>query len=39
MIGFLMTFVYLNYSLSFWQGSRYLVWGEMSLNQVVTVLL
>jgi len=39
MIGFLMTFVYLNYSLSFWQGSRYLVWGEMSLNEVVTVLL
>ena len=39
MIGFLMTFVYLNYSLSFWQGSRYLVWGEVGLNQVVTILL
>jgi ATP-binding cassette subfamily B (MDR/TAP) protein 1 len=39
MIGFLMTFVYLNYSLSFWQGSRYLVWGEIGLNQVVTILL
>ncbi|KAM0719393.1 hypothetical protein Q7P37_005298 [Cladosporium fusiforme] len=39
MIGFLMTYVYLNYSLSFWQGSRYLVWGEMNLNEVVTVLL
>lgn len=39
MIGFLMTYVYLNYSLSFWQGSRYLVWGEIGLNQVVTILL
>ena len=39
MIGFLMTFVYLNYSLSFWQGSRYLVWGDIGLNQVVTILL
>jgi len=39
MIGFLMTFVYLNYSLSFWQGSRFLVWHETNLNAVITVLL
>jgi ATP-binding cassette subfamily B (MDR/TAP) protein 1 len=39
MIGWLMTFVYLNYSLSFWQGSRFLVWHETNLNAVITVLL
>ena len=39
MIGFLMCYVYLTYSLSFWQGSRYLVWGEMGLSDVLTILL
>lgn len=39
MIGFLMCYVYLNYSLSFWQGSRYLVAGQMSLSDVLTILL
>ncbi|OQO03588.1 hypothetical protein B0A48_10253 [Cryoendolithus antarcticus] len=39
MIGFLMMYVYLNYSLSFWMGSRYLAAGEMSLSEVLTVLL
>ena len=39
MIGFLMCYVYLNYSLSFWQGSRFLVAGEMSLSDVLTILL
>ncbi|KAK5167421.1 GTPase-activating protein [Saxophila tyrrhenica] len=39
MIGFLMCYVYLNYALSFWQGSRYLVAGKMSLSDVLTILL
>nr|OQO17594.1 hypothetical protein B0A51_15317 [Rachicladosporium sp. CCFEE 5018] len=39
MIGFLMMYVYLNYSLSFWMGSRYLAAGEMTLSEVLTVLL
>ena len=39
MIGFLMCYVYLTYALAFWQGSRYLVWGEMSLSDVLTILL
>ena len=39
MLGFLMCYVYLNYALSFWQGSRYLVAGEMTLSEVLTILL
>ncbi|EMC97085.1 hypothetical protein BAUCODRAFT_69121 [Baudoinia panamericana UAMH 10762] len=39
MIGFLMCYVYLTYALSFWQGSRYLVQGEMTLSDVLTILL
>ncbi|KAK4569860.1 GTPase-activating protein [Recurvomyces mirabilis] len=39
MIGFLMCYVYLTYALSFWQGSRYLVAGKMTLSDVLTILL
>ena len=39
MIGFLMCYVYLNYALSFWQGSRYLVAGAMSLSDILTIML
>ena len=39
MIGFLMCYVYLTYSLAFWQGSRYLVAGEVTLSDVLTILL
>ncbi|GAB7355274.1 hypothetical protein MBLNU459_g5817t3 [Dothideomycetes sp. NU459] len=39
MIGFLMCYVYLNYSLAFWQGSRYLVAGNMNLSEVLTIIL
>lgn len=39
MIGGMMTVIYLNYGLSFWQGSRYLVAGEMDLSDVLTVML
>ncbi|QDS69927.1 hypothetical protein FKW77_001594 [Venturia effusa] len=38
LIAVMMTLVYLNYGLSFWQGSRFLVQGEMSVSQVLTVL-
>lgn len=39
MIGFLMTYVYLTYSLAFWLGSHYIVRGESSLSDVLTILL
>ena len=39
MIGCMMGIIYLNYGLSFWQGSRYLVAGEMDLSDVLTIML
>lgn len=39
MLGFMMCIIYLNYGLAFWQGSRFLVNGEISLSAVLTVLL
>ena len=39
MIAGMMGIIYLNYSLSFWQGSRYLVAGEMSLSDVLVIML
>ncbi|KAI4107579.1 MAG: hypothetical protein L6R37_001539 [Teloschistes peruensis] len=39
MIGAMMAVIYLNYGLSFWQGSRYLVAGEMDLSSVLTIML
>ncbi|KAL9612736.1 MAG: hypothetical protein Q9167_002675 [Letrouitia subvulpina] len=39
MIGGMMTVIYLNYGLSFWQGSRYLVAGKMTLSDVLTIML
>lgn len=38
MIATMMTIIYLNYGLSFWQGSRFLVKGEMGVGQVLTIL-
>lgn len=38
-IGGMMGVIYLNYGLSFWQGSRYLVSGEMTLTDVLTIML
>ncbi|KAE9985325.1 hypothetical protein EG328_007578 [Venturia inaequalis] len=38
MIASMMTLIYLNYGLSFWQGSRFLVQGDMTVSQVLTVL-
>lgn len=39
MLAGMMTLTYLNYGLSFWQGSRYLVSGETNLSSIVTILL
>ncbi|KAF2484720.1 multidrug resistance protein 1, 2, 3 [Neohortaea acidophila] len=39
MIGFLMFYVYLTYSLTFWLGSRYLVKGEVTVSDIITILL
>ncbi|KAL9007236.1 MAG: hypothetical protein Q9188_000039 [Gyalolechia gomerana] len=39
MIGGMTTVMYLNYGLSFWQGSRYVVSGDMSLSSVLTIML
>ena len=39
MIGLMMGVIYLNYGLSFWQGSRYLVSGDMTLSDVLTIML
>jgi ATP-binding cassette, subfamily B (MDR/TAP), member 1 len=39
MIGFLMCYVYLTYSLAFWLGGRYVSSGESTLQDVLTILL
>ncbi|KAI9677521.1 MAG: GTPase-activating protein [Caeruleum heppii] len=39
MVGAMFGIIYLNYGLSFWQGSRFLVSGDMSLSDVLTILL
>ena len=39
MIGAMFGIVYLNYGLAFWQGSRYLVSGDMSLSDILTIML
>jgi len=39
MLGFMMCIIYLNYGLAFWQGSRFLVSGDINLRSILTVLL
>ena len=39
MIATMFGVIYLNYGLSFWQGSRYLVAGEMTLPDVLTIMM
>ena len=39
MIACMFGIIYLNYGLSFWQGSRYLVTGQMDLSDVLTIML
>ncbi|ROV87535.1 hypothetical protein VMCG_10685 [Cytospora schulzeri] len=37
MIGFIFLFIYLNYGLAFWMGSRFLVEGSVGLSQILTI--
>ncbi|KAJ5212040.1 GTPase-activating protein [Penicillium cinerascens] len=37
MFGFLFLYIYLNYGLSFWMGSRFLVDGSVGLAQILTI--
>ena len=39
MIGAMMGIIYLNYGLSFWMGSRFIVDGQMTLSEVLTIML
>ena len=37
MIGILFCLIFLNYGLSFWEGSRLMVSGQMTLSQLITI--
>ncbi len=39
LLALIFTIVYLNYGLAFWQGSRFLVAGEISLESILIILL
>ncbi|KAE8452078.1 hypothetical protein EG329_002244 [Mollisiaceae sp. DMI_Dod_QoI] len=39
MIGSMMVIMFCDYGLSFWQGSRFLVNGEIAVNKIITILL
>ncbi|EEQ85957.1 multidrug-resistance transporter mdr2 [Blastomyces dermatitidis] len=39
MVGGMMAIIFLNYGLGFWMGSRFLVGGEASLQDIITILL
>ncbi|KAL9112835.1 MAG: hypothetical protein Q9227_002912 [Pyrenula ochraceoflavens] len=39
MIGFMLCFVFLNYGLAFWMGSRFIVDGETNLSHIITIIL
>lgn len=39
MVGFMFLFIYWNYGLAFWQGSRFLVSGDISLAAILTIIL
>lgn len=39
MIGAMMGIIYFNYGLSFWMGSRFIVDGQMTLSELLTILL
>jgi ATP-binding cassette, subfamily B (MDR/TAP), member 1 len=39
MIGFMFLFIYWNYGLAFWQGSRFLVSGDVDLASILTIIL
>ncbi|CCD54212.1 hypothetical protein ACHAO1_005740 [Botrytis cinerea] len=39
MVGGMFLVIYLNYGLAFWMGSRFLVKGEMTLSNILTILM
>ncbi|KAF5873575.1 putative leptomycin b resistance protein pmd1 protein [Botrytis fragariae] len=39
MVGGMFLVIYLNYGLAFWMGSRFLVNGEISLSNILTILM
>lgn len=39
MMGLSLCIIYMEHALSFWQGSRFLVWGDITLTAVITVQL
>lgn len=39
MIGSMLFILFCDYALSFWQGSRFLVSGDISVGQIITILL
>ena len=39
MIGFMMCFVFLNYGLAFWMGSRFIVDGSTDLAHIITIVM
>lgn len=39
MVGAMFGIIYLNYGLAFWQGSRFLLNGELSLAKILTILM
>lgn len=39
MIGFMLCYVFLNYGLAFWMGSRFIVSGETNLAQIITIVM
>lgn len=39
MIGCLLCFIFLNYGLAFWMGSRFLTSGETNLSSILTIIL
>lgn len=39
MIGFMLCFLFLNYGLAFWMGARFLVAGDITLAEIITIIL
>ncbi|KKA24366.1 ATP-binding cassette, subfamily B (MDR/TAP), member 1 [Rasamsonia emersonii CBS 393.64] len=39
MIGFMLCFLFLNYGLAFWMGARFLVAGDITLSEIITIIL
>uniref|UniRef100_A0A060SYY2 ARAD1A15114p n=1 Tax=Blastobotrys adeninivorans TaxID=409370 RepID=A0A060SYY2_BLAAD len=39
MVAGIWSIIYLTYALAFWQGSRFIVWGDIDVGTVVTVIM